>query len=194
MDLIGFSLQIAGDVLVGRIADLAKGQIREIFGPEIEQEVTVIVTENLSKFGYQDSTIKELISKVLDEIKRLATHDPNLIIPPREILPPVEGNVDREVEKRITRLNTIINQRRAELGLPVDEGDKGHKGNPQAENFEVPPKPDTKQQDHEEPPNPDGWIDIDKEPPKKGRWATKLEESRRRIERIRAGVDISDDE
>ena len=126
MDLLGaFILSIAGSIIGNLITKMIKTGNKVVYMKEIEKEVVYNVAE--SNNLPSNNSIKEVVPKVINEVKMISLKNPDLVVTneyielPRRyvsILPLNKAKkIQTSINKRLITLNNIIEQRRKELNI-----------------------------------------------------------------------------
>lgn len=205
--LTSFIFTTASSALSGIIVSMVNNQIKAVKKEELEKEVARIVKEEVKKQlqSRQDQAqyLQNMLEKIRAEIEILAARDPDIELTNETIeLKPIKGPMlpfgKSKEDERLQRLHKIIAQRRKELGLPeLTEGDYIPDGWKPVEPEKDPhkqPEPAVRVNSQEDiNQTAEAWRRTAKEP-EKSYWQQRIEEANRRIQIIRAGGEVIDEQ
>jgi hypothetical protein len=130
MEPVSFILGVASSVLSKIIADLVGGKFKAASKKEIEMEATLIL---LQEMGEENRNLKIFLLKVMKEIHTLSVRNPDLraTYDYIELRTPVrqleagssDGTSQNPLLLKLHRMNTIIEERRKEIGSEGDPSD-----------------------------------------------------------------------
>jgi len=176
MEPLTLILGLANTVLGNILSDFITGKSRTARRSEIEREVALILNQK-----YRERLdVRHVVQEVMREVDILSRRDPDLIVsgdkielkqPLRRPIAPVDREtVQHELNDRLERLDRIIAERRAELGLKVSS--------------------DTTLTDRPSIPDiPDGWEFVGA-PKEDTKWARALKNTDNNIRKRRAGEEV----
>ncbi|MBD2545053.1 MULTISPECIES: hypothetical protein [Planktothricoides] len=197
-----FIFNTASAALSGIIVNMVNGQTTAVNKEELKREVTRIVTVEVKKhqLNRQEQELQAMIAEILTEIKILAARDKDIKLTNETIeLKPLSGPslpfLKDPKDARLERLHKIIAQRRQELRLPesndIPDGWKPVDPNKYPHKQPEPPVPENPQQEINQ--NAEAWQQTPKEP-EKSYWQKRIEDATRRIQIIRAGGEVIDEQ
>ena len=123
--IIEFVMAVAQGVIQSLLIDLIRGKREGARKQEIEAAAASIARERAALSTEQ---LDEVVRKVMTEIAEIIKRDPDLTVGPlggirlaRQVAKKNTPELQEQIlTDRLARLNDIVNQRRAALGLPLN--------------------------------------------------------------------------